>query len=133
MEIAKEILSILLSAVILPAIPILATYLVTALREWVKSKSADMENKTAEKYLNSITEVIFQAVVSTTQTYVDTLKAQGKFDEEAHKVAFDKTKATVLFLLTQEAEDFIAETYGDLDLWLDTKIEQIVNETKNFS
>ena len=106
METFKEILEMLFKLVIIPAIPILASY------------------------LTDITEIISQAVISTTQTYVDSLKAQGKFDSEAQNIAFEKTKTTVLTLLAEDAKEFIANMYGDVDLWLDTKIEQIVKETK---
>lgn len=127
----KEILEMLFQLVIIPAIPILAGYAVKALKEWSLSKTAEIENKTIARYLDEITDIVSQAVVSTTQTYVDSLKAQGKFDSEAQRIAFEKTKDTVIELLAQDAVDFLAEMYGDVDLWLDTKIEQMVNETKD--
>ena len=130
METFKEILEMLFKLVIIPAIPILASYAVKALKEWSDSKSVAIDNEIVAGYLTDITEIISQAVISTTQTYVDSLKAQGKFDSEAQNIAFEKTKTTVLTLLAEDAKEFIANMYGDVDLWLDTKIEQIVKETK---
>lgn len=130
METFKEILEMLFKLVIIPAIPILASYAVKAMKEWADSKSVAIDNEIVAGYLTDITEIISQAVISTTQTYVDSLKAQGKFDEEAQKIAFAKTKTTVLSLLAEDAKEFIADMYGDVDLWLDTKIEQMVKETK---
>ena len=130
METFKEILEMLFKLVIIPAIPILASYAVKALKEWADSKSVAIDNEIVAGYLTDITEIISQAVISTTQTYVDSLKAQGKFDAEAQKIAFEKTKTTVLALLAEDAKSFIADMYGDVDLWLDTKIEQMVKETK---
>ena len=130
MENFKEILEMLFKLVIIPAIPILASYAVKALKEWADSKSVVIDNEIVAGYLTNITEIISQAVISTTQTYVDSLKAQGKFDAEAQKIAFEKTKTTVLALLAEDAKEFIADMYGDVDLWLDTKIEQMVKETK---
>ena len=130
-EILMEVLELLTQLVILPAIPILASYAVMALKSWANNKAIEAENATVAEYLTEITEIISQAVLCTTQTYVDSLKAQGKFDEEAQKIAFEKTKNTVLALLTQDAKDFLAKMYGDIDLWLDTKIEQMTLLTKN--
>ena len=130
MEAFKEILEMLFKLVVIPAIPILASYAVKALKEWAYSRSVAIDNEIVAGYLTDITEIISQAVISTTQTYVDSLKAQGKFDEEAQKIAFAKTKTTVLALLAEDAKEFIADMYGDVDLWLDTKIEQMVKETK---
>ena len=130
METFKEILEMLFKLVIIPTIPILASYAVKALKEWADSKSVAIDNEIVAGYLTDITEIISQAVISTTQTYVDSLKAQGKFDAEAQKIAFEKTKTTVLALLAEDAKSFIADMYGDVDLWLDTKIEQMVKETK---
>ena len=130
MEILKEVLEILTAVVLIPSIPIVINYAIDAFKEWAFLKSAEVENETISEYLIDITEVISQAVLCTTQTYVDALKAQDKFDEEAHKIAFDKTKTTVMALLAQDAKDFLEKMYGDADLWIDTKIEQIVNLQK---
>ena len=131
METFKEILEVIVAVVIIPAIPVLAKCLVDALKEWSESKAVEIEDATIAGYLEDITDVIYQAVICTTQTYVDTLKAQGKFDEEAQKIAFEKTKNTVMRLLAEDAKEFIFTMYGDIDLWLDTKIEQMVNDTKD--
>ena len=126
----KEILALLIQLVILPAIPIISKYVIDALKNWAHSKAVEMENATIAEYLIDITDTIETAVLCTTQTYVESLKAQGKFDEEAQKIAFKKTKTTVMALLAQDAKDFLAKMYGDADLWIDTKIEQITNMTK---
>ena len=36
-----------------------------------------------------LSQTITDCVLATNQTYVDTLKAQGSFDAEAQKIAFD--------------------------------------------
>lgn len=127
----KDILELLIQLVILPAIPILAKFAVTALKNWADSKAVEIESATIAEYLTDITDTISAAVLSTTQTYVESLKAQGKFNEEAQKIAFEKTKTTVMALLAEDAKDFLAKMYGDVDLWIDTKIEQMTNLTKS--
>lgn len=130
METLKEILEILMAVVIIPAIPIIVKHAVKAFKEWSVSKAVETESEVIANYLMDITEIISAAVLCTTQTYVDALKAQGKFDAEAQKIAFDKTKVAVMALLAEDAKDFIAHMYGDIDLWIDTKIEQIVKLQK---
>ena len=132
MENLKEILEILMTVVIIPSIPVLAKYAVDALKEWANEKALETDNKMVAKYINEITDTVSQAVICTTQTYVDTLKAQGKFDAEAQKIAFNKTKEKVMSLLAQDAIDFLNDMFGDADLWLNTKIEQKVKESKSF-
>ena len=132
MDFAKEVLEVLLKVVLIPAIPILVSYISDAFKEWAGSKAVEIENDTIEGYLRDITDIITQAVTCTTQTYVESLKAQGKFDKEAQEVAFNQTKEIVLKLLAEDAKDFIREMYGDIDPWLNTKIEQEVNKAKKF-
>lgn len=130
METLKEVLEILMTVVIIPAIPIIVNHAVKAFKEWSANKAVQTESETIAHYLMDITDTISAAVLCTTQTYVEALKAQGKFDEEAQKIAFEKTKVAVMTLLAEDAKEFLAQMYGDVDLWIDTKIEQIVNLQK---
>jgi hypothetical protein len=70
-----------------------------------------------------IGETIVDCVLATNQTYVDSLKAQGAFDAEAQKVAFQKTYDMVIKFLTDEAKEYIAAVYGDVTEYLTSKIE----------
>lgn len=126
----QEFISLLLELVIIPAVPILTKYLVDVFKKWAEEKALCVENETISGYLLEINDTISQAVMCTTQTYVDTLKKQGNFTAESQKIAFDTTKKTVLTLLAQDAKDFIKHMYGDVDLWLDSKIEQVIQEQK---
>lgn len=126
----QELLNTLIQLVLLPALPILTAYGVKLLKKWIDEKTQKIDNEKAQEYLKSIGETICQAVMSTTQTYVDNLKGQNAFDSVAQKKAFELTKTTVLNLLTTEAKDFLAKAYGDVDAWLDSKIEQTVQDTK---
>lgn len=126
----QELLNTLIQLVLLPALPILSAYAVKLLKKWIDEKTQKIDNEKAQEYLNSIGDTVCQVVMSTTQTYVDNLKGQNAFDSVAQKKAFELTKTTVLNLLTTEAKDFLAKAYGDVDAWLDSKIEQTVQDTK---
>ncbi len=128
----NELLITLIQVVIIPAIPVLVTYLVKFLKAKVDQTTVKIDNELIRVYLNEATDAVLQAVTFTAQTYVDTLKKQGKFDKEAQEEAFNTAKDIALKLLTEEAKQMITDLYGDLTIWLDTKIEQTVNEQKNF-
>lgn len=129
----KEILTTLIQVVVIPAIPVLVTYLVKYLKAKTEQTTTKINNELVRTYLQEATDAVLQAVTYTAQTYVDSLKKQGKFDEEAQKIAFNTAKNIALQLLTTEAKQMIEDLYGDLMLWLDTKIEQTVKEQKTFT
>ncbi|MGI6497985.1 MAG: hypothetical protein ACOX0U_04070 [Oscillospiraceae bacterium] len=122
----------MIQVVIIPAIPVLVTYLVKFLKAKADQATVKIDNELIKIYLNEATDAVLQAVTYTAQTYVDSLKKQGKFDKEAQEQAFNTAKDVALKLLTEEAKRMITDLYGDLTVWLDTKIEQTVNEQKNF-
>lgn len=125
-----ETLEMIIKLVILPLIPVVVGVFTQAVRKWVERQSVEIENEVIKGYMEDILEAVIQAVTNTSQTYVDSLKKQGKFDDEAQRIAFKKSKDTAMLLLAQDSKDFITRMYGDLDLWLDTKIEQLVKELK---
>lgn len=129
----KEILTTLVQVVVIPAIPVLVTYLVKYLKAKAEQTTTRINNELIRTYLQEATDAVLQAVTYTAQTYVDTLKKQGKFDKEAQQTAFNTAKDIALKLLTDEAKQMIEDLYGDLMLWLETKIEQTVKERKTFA
>ena len=129
----KEILTTLVQVVVIPAIPVLVTYLVKYLKAKADQTTTKINNELIRTYLQEATDAVLQAVTYTAQTYVDTLKKQGKFDKEAQQKAFNTAKDIALKLLTDEAKQMIEDLYGDLMLWLETKIEQTVKEQKTFT
>ena len=77
-----------------------------------------------------LTNTISQCVIATNQTYVEALKKEGKFDLEAQKIAFNKTKTSVLQLLNNEAKVYLTTAIGDLDSYINNTIEAAVNLNK---
>lgn len=103
------------------------TYLISVKIKELKQKTAD---ETAAKYLDMLNVTISNAVLATTQTYVDSLKKQGKFDAEAQKVAFKQTYDAVMSVLTADAVKYITMLVGDLETYITNKIEADVKLTK---
>lgn len=132
-----ELLSQIFEVCIVPLLGILTTFLVSFIKtkkeEVLNKISADKteeQKKTLEKYLNLVETTVVECVQATNQTYVETLKAEGSFDAEAQKVAFNKTLESVLSILSDDAKEYLTEIFGDLNTYLTNLIESKVNTSK---
>lgn len=125
-----ELLLQIFEVCILPLLGTLTIFLI----KWINSKSAQLQastdNETLQKYIGMLDSTITACVLTTTQTYVEALKRQGQFDAEAQKQAFQQTKDAVLTILSAEAKDYLAEALGDLNAYIDNKIEAEVKLSK---
>lgn len=115
---------------IIPLMGILTAYFVKWIGVKIEGLKEETKNEKTEKYLDMLNNTITNCVIATTQTYVDTLKAQGAFDMEAQKTAFTMTYEAVAKLLTDEAAEYLNEAVGDLNLYITQKIEAEVNLNK---
>ena len=115
---------------VIPLLGVLTMYLV----QFIRKKSQEITDKTdselADKYIRMLTDTITTCVIATNQTYVESLKKQGKFDAEAQKEAFKLTYNAVMAVLTDEAKHYLAAIYGDLTAYITTRIEAEVNVRK---
>lgn len=123
-DIIFNIISVVVTAVILPLISYAGTRLIT----WLNAKIKD-EN--AKQQLTVATDIVTSAVRSVFQTYVEALKKNGTFDKESQKVALIKAKDEALSQMSDEIKDYITKNYGDLQTWLTTQIEATINILKN--
>lgn len=115
---------------IIPLLGVLTMYLV----QFIRKKSQEITDKTdselADKYIKMLTDTITTCVIATNQTYVESLKKQGKFDAEAQKEAFKLTYNAVMSVLTDEAKNYLTSIYGDLTAYITSRIEAEVNVSK---
>lgn len=123
---------------IIPLLGILTTYFIQFIRakkdELLASTSSRMtqeENALLEKYVSLVEATVINCVIATNQTYVDSLKAQGKFTPDAQKEAFNRTLNSVLSILSNDAKAYLTEAFGDLNVYLTALIEAQVNSNKN--
>lgn len=126
----SEIIQDIWQICIIPILGILTAFIVKFLKIKSEEILGKVDNDTAKKYIYLITDTITNCVIATNQTYVDSLKKEGKFDEEAQKVAFEKTLNAVLAILSEDAKVYIKETTGDLNTYLSQMIEAEVNKNK---
>ena len=126
----EQFLETLYKLVIFPLLPVLAAYLIALLRKKTTELAVKTDSATVEKYLYMINDTITMCVTATNQTFVESLKKTGKFDEEAHKEAFVATYNNVISLLSEEVLNYIKEATGDVEKYLTEKIEAEVNVQK---
>lgn len=115
---------------VLPLLGVLTMYIV----KFIQVKSAEITNKVdndlADKYIQMAAVTIENCVIATNQTYVEALKAAGKFDAEAQKTAFNMTKNAVMAILSDEAKKYLENAVGDLNEYITQQIEAAVNVNK---
>lgn len=109
--------------VVFPLLGIGTTYLIVLINTKIKELKKKSDNDLEKKYLDMLNNTITDCVLATNQTYVNELKKQGKFDMDAQKIAFQKTYENVMALLTDEAKKYLAEALGDLQTYVNNKIE----------
>jgi hypothetical protein len=122
---------------IVPLLGVLTAYAVAFLKakkEEILAKIAtnrtQEEKELASKYLSMVEKTVTDCVMATNQTYVDSLKQEGKFDSEAQKTAFNKTLDAVLAILTDDAKEYLTQIFGDLNVYLTNLIESQVKINK---
>ena len=123
-EILLNVLSVVVSAVVLPLISLIGAKLIS----WLSSKT---KNEKATAIIKEANDIVMNAVKCVLQTYVDSLKKEGKFDEASQFLALSKAKEKALEQMNEQTKAFIEKNYGDLDSWLTTSIEATISTIKN--
>jgi len=123
-EILINIISVVVTSIVLPLLSIAGAKLVQLINSKIK-------NNKAANFLSTATTIIINAVRSVFQTYVEALKKEDKFDEASQKLALLKARDIALNQMTEDVKNYITSTYGDLDTWINTNIEATINILKN--
>ena len=127
-----EVLKQIFELIVYPILSIGGIYLTYLIGVKISELKQKTKNETTKKYLDMLHSTISSVVLATTQTYVETLKKNGKFDGEAQKVAFQMTYDAVMKVLTDEAVKYITESVGDLETYVTNKIEAEVQLNKMY-
>lgn len=130
MENFLQMLSQIFEVCVIPLLGILTAYLVQYIATKKDALIKQNDNALAAKYITMLSKTITDCVIATNQTYVDSLKSQGKFDAEAQKKAFNMTLTAVLSILNDEAKEYLTAIYGDLNTYITKQIEAAVNKNK---
>lgn len=125
-----EWLPVIFEMCLIPLIGVLTVYLVNLIKTKTQETQAAIDNDLLDKYIGLLGETISNCVLATSQTYVESLKKQGKFDAEAQKIAFQMSYDAIMETLSEEAKIYLTEIYGDLRSYLTKAIEAEVNRNK---
>lgn len=106
----------------------LVSWATATLVAWLNTK---IENEKAAKWASDLTSIVSNAVLGVTQTFVDTMKKEGKFDEAAAKEAKDKAMAIIMGQLTPELKDYVTSNFGDMTEYLGNLVEATVKCLKS--
>ncbi len=123
-QIFINILAAVVTCIILPLI----SFLGVKLTEWLNTK---IKNEKGQALIKKATDIVLNAVRCVFQSYVEALKKSGGFDQKAQIYAFNLAKDIALKQLGDDAKNYIALNYGDLEEWLKTEIEASINLLKN--
>ena len=129
----SELINYVLYVVLTVIIPVVATYVVNLIKAKIKESNAIEEATKNENMSNLVKDAlsdVMDAVLYVNQIYTDSLKASGKFDEQAQKEAFNRAYIEAINMISDSAKEVITEMYGSFDNWLKLKIESSVNMAK---
>lgn len=109
----------ILYVIITMAVPLVLRYI----SQLVSAKVANT------KYENAVNDV-YSAVEFVNQTFVDSLKQSGSFDNEAKIIAFEKAKTAALEIMADSTRKWLEKSFIDLDSWFTVQIEAAVKGVK---
>lgn len=125
-----DIIAKIFEIVIFPLLSVGTIYLINLIRVKNQELKNKQNNELFTQYSNMLEKTIIDCVLATTQTYVEALKKEGKFDKEAQKKAFNLTYENVMKILSKDAEAFLRSAIGDLEAHITEKIEAEVKKNK---
>ena len=129
----NEVLNYILYVVLTVILPVVATYIVNLIKAKINESNVIAEatkNEDVAKMIENALSDVMDAVLYVNQTYTDSLKASGEFNEQAQKEAFNKAYDKAVALISQGTKDVIAGVYGSFEKWIELKIESSVNMAK---
>ena len=125
-----ELLKQIFEVCFFPLLGVLTTFLIVFINKKAQELKAQTDNELYHKYIDMLEQTVINCVIATNQTYVDSLKAQGKFDLEAQKEAFNRTYNQVMLILADDAKEYLSSAVGDLNAYITNMIEAQVKENK---
>ena len=107
----------------------LATWLGSYIVGLLNSKIKDQKLRT---FLTKFTEIVTRCVKALTQTTVQGLKKDGKFDSETAKKVKEECINLIKAQLAPDMIEFIQNNFGDVTEYISTQIESFILDCKNF-
>lgn len=115
---------------LVPVLGAVATFLIALINAKKEEIKQNTDNALAKKYLDLVSNTVIACVSATNQTYVEAMKENNLFDEEAQKIAFQQTYNAVMSIISEDVKTYLEEIVGDFDEFITAKIEAEVNQQK---
>lgn len=129
----NELISNLLFTILTVTVPTLLPHIIKFIKSQIEKSNIITKltkNENLNEVINSALSNISDSVLYVNQIYVDTLKREGKFTEQAQKDAFKLAYNEAVKLISEEAKDLISKTHGSFEEWVYLQIEVAVNNAK---
>lgn len=120
----------LLYVVLIGTIPIVSKYLTQQID--VKKNEILKADKTKDfqHSIDGAMSLVEKVVDYVSQTYVDSLKKEGKFDAAAQQNAYNKAVDALEKLMDDDMKRVLIDVYGDLATWMKVAIESYIKNNK---
>lgn len=128
-ELIQNILYILITSAGLLLIKCVMTFINSKIDE-LQTEKEIKDNELLNQYIDMVQQIVYDVVLMVSQTYVDSLKKSGNFNEDAQKQAKDMAIEMAKVLISEEARNAIITVYNDFDGYLESLIESVVKQNK---
>ena len=125
-----NLLTELLYVVLIGAIPIVSKYLIQQIEAKKNEILKDDMTKDFQNSIDGAMSLVEKVVDYVSQTYVDTLKKEGKFDATAQQNAYNKAVEALEKLMDDDMKHVLINVYGDLSTWMKVAIESYIKSRK---
>lgn len=133
--ITNEIIRTVVEALLIPIMTILSAYIVQLLKVKISTLSDTQFKNYLSSSLDELNQAINTAVGKVAQTYVDSLKKDGKFNTEEQKIALKAAYDTTLAILSNDTSEFLEKqlTKEGFQEMIISKIEELVGLNKQLN
>jgi len=118
-----ETLNLITNGVLIPIVIALVPLLTAAIAAGAAYLRSLLKDQRKAKYIDIAEDAVQTAVISTYQTLVSTIKGTDGWTDKTKQLAFDEAKRKAIAIMGNAALRTLEELYGDVDAWLDNKIE----------
>ena len=94
---------------------------------WLNQKIKD---KKLARWSCEVSTIIMSAVQTVFQEFVDVMKKNGTWNEEAAKEAKERAYKIITGQLTAELKKYIEDNFGDMKEWIMNQIESMIYQLK---
>ena len=133
--ITNSLIETIINVLFIPIITVLSAYLVQLLKVKIASLSDTRFKNYLAASLDELNQAVNTAVSKVAQTYVDSLKKEGKFNIDEQKTALKLARDTAISILSNDTASFLEEqlTKDGFEEMIVSKIEELVGLNKQLN